>query len=56
MVFVGEESMELYPSKLASTAAKVFNCIAIYLDIVFFLYFTSITVGEHDLTFLELLK
>lgn len=36
MVFVGEESMELYLSKLASTAAKVFNCIAIYLDIVFF--------------------
>lgn len=56
MVFVREESMELYPSKLASAAAKVFNCIFVYLDVVFFLHFTSTTVGEHDLTFLEVLK
>ena len=41
IVFVGEESMELDPSKVASMATKMFNCIVVNMDILFFLHFTS---------------
>lgn len=42
IVFVREKSMELYLSKIASTAARVFKCMVVILDIEFFHHFTSI--------------